>query len=148
MTAVAATFACLTIVCCGVSGSMVGIVQEHGWVSDDAAPLIGLPTLAIGAVITGLCVGVAEVGLWRQLAKRGLKIVLSLVLALAGLAAIPAALGTIALVSRLVPDINEMPVGLLVGAPAVMLAIFAVSLAIGLLVGPVLLIISLIKKDS
>jgi hypothetical protein len=148
MMTIAAACACLVIVCCGLSGTTVGIGQEQGWVSDDAAPLIGLPTLAVGAVIVGLCVGVAEVGLWLRLAKRGLKIVVSLVLALAGLVAIPAALGTIALVSRLVPGINEMPVSLLVGAPATMFVIFVTSLSVGLLAGPVLLIISLIKRDS
>jgi hypothetical protein len=51
-----------------------------------------------------------------------------------------------ALFAYLTRDSYQMPVSLLVGASTMMPIIFAVSLAVGLLDGPVLLIVNLIKK--
>jgi hypothetical protein len=65
-----------------------------------------------------------------------------------GVLGLPIFFGIIFLSAELPVDINEMPWSILIGAPFFMLAILALSLTVGLLVGPALLIASLVVKTT
>jgi hypothetical protein len=140
------TLACCTLASCALSVSLVGVGQEQDLLTMDVAPLIGLPTGVVGIVVTAFFLAIAEVGLWRRPTQRSHRILLSLVVSILGVLGIPIAAGSIALVSSLTRGLYELPWSVLIGAPMVMLVICAASLTVGVLVGPVLLIISLTQK--
>jgi uncharacterized membrane-anchored protein len=110
-------FACGAIAC-GVLGATTTIIgQEEGFVSDDAAPVIGLPTVLLSAIIGGIALGVAAVGLWFRLAKRSYRIMTSIIEGVLGVLGLPIFFGIIFLSVELPVDINEMPWSILIGAP-------------------------------
>lgn len=122
------------IFACGALGvTSLDVGSKQGWMPDDIAPWIGLPATVIGALGTGLILSIAEIGFWRRLAERGHRILFSLGVGVLGILGIPTVIGIFALGNRLA---NDWPWSLLIGLPAITLIMLAISLVIGLLVGP------------
>jgi hypothetical protein len=141
-------FAC-GVIACGVSGATTTVIgQEESILSDDIAPVIGVPTVLLSAIIGGIALGVAAVGLWLRLTKRSYRIVTSVVEGMLGILGLPIFFGIIFLSAELPVDINEMPWSILIGAPFFALAILALSITVGLLAGPALIIASLVAKTT
>jgi MFS family permease len=138
-------FACGTLACGALGVTSLDVGSKQGWMPDDVAPWIGLPATVIGALGTGLILSIAEIGFWRRLAKRGHRTLFSLGVGVLGILGIPTAIGIFALGNRLA---NDWPWSLLIGLPAITLIMLALSLTVGLLVGPALLIASLIAKTA
>ncbi|MBN1813249.1 MAG: zinc ribbon domain-containing protein [Anaerolineae bacterium] len=138
-------FACGTLACGALGVTSQGVGQEQGWVPPHIAPWIGLPAMVIGALGTGLILSIAEIGFWRRLTKRSHRTLFSLAVGVLGILGIPTAIGIIALTVSLPAD---WPWSLLIGLPAIALVMLAISLVIGVLVGPALLIASLVVKTT
>ena len=105
-------------------------------------------TQMASAFIASPFVGIAEVGLWLRLTNRSHKIRLSLAMGILGILGLPSAIGISLLIDNLPRNLREPPWSFLINAPAFIIIALLGSLTIGLLIGLVLLVISLVRSDS